>query len=329
MNRGEQQQNIRVQLIIVSVGLLLMAGKFVAYFLTHSNAILTDALESIVNVVAGGFSLYGLILTAKPKDENHPYGHGKIEFISSSIEGGLIAGAGLMIIMKSIYNLIEPHPISNLDLGLYITAGAGIINFLMGYLTNQRGKRIGSLPLQASGKHLMSDGWSTLGLIIGLALIILTGWWWLDSVVALVFGGIILYTGYKIVRPSIAGIMDEADYEVLEKIAEILETNRQPNWVDVHNMRVIKYGSTLHIDCHVTLPWYFNVRRAHDEIEAIDKLINQNVKASVEFFIHVDPCLPASCSICQKADCEVRQAPYQEKIPWTLNNVLRNEKHTI
>lgn len=329
MNPKEQRQNIRVQLIIVSIGLLLMAGKFFAYFLTHSNAILTDALESIVNVVAGGFSLYGLILTAKPKDENHPYGHGKIEFISASIEGSLIAGAGMMIMIKSIYNLIVPHPVSHLDMGLYIVTGAGAINFLMGYLTYRRGSRIGSLPLQASGRHLMSDGWSTLGLIIGLLLILLTDWWWLDSVVAIIFGLIILYAGYKILRPSVAGIMDEADYEVLKKIAVILDSNRQPDWIDVHNMRVIKYGSTLHIDCHVTLPWYYNVRQAHDKMESIDNLINQQIKTSVEFFIHIDPCLPASCSICQKSDCEVRQDPFRQLIPWSLENVLQNKKHSI
>lgn len=329
MKKAEQQQNIRVQLIIVSVGLLLLVGKFIAYFITHSNAILTDALESIVNVVAGAFSLYGLILTAKPKDENHPYGHGKIEFISASIEGALISAAGLLIISKSIYNLFVPHPISDLDIGLYITAGAGAVNFLMGYLTAQRGKRLDSLPLQASGKHLMSDGWSTLGLLIGLGLIILTEWWWLDSAVAIFFGGIILYTGYRIIRPSVAGIMDEADYEVLEKMASILEKNRKPDWIDVHNMRVIKYGATLHIDCHVTLPWYYEVRKAHDEIEEIDRLINQNVRARVEFFIHVDPCLPKSCPLCQKMDCAVRQAPFQALIPWSLETIMQNKKHTL
>lgn len=329
MDARTQKLNFRIQLILVTVGLVLMAGKFIAYFITHSNAILTDAMESIVNVVAGGFTLYGLYLTAKPRDENHPYGHGKIEFISSGIEGGLIAGAGLMILFKSIYNLIEPHEIHQLDVGLYITAIAGAINFGMGAFAARRGKNIGSLPLEATGKHLMSDGWSTLGLLVGIGLILFTGWLWLDSVVAILFGLLILYTGIKILRPSIAGIMDEADYEVLEQIANILEENRRPAWIDVHNMRVIKYGSTLHIDCHVTIPWYYTTRGAHDEIEAIDELINKRITSRVEFFIHVDPCLPNSCPICTIENCEVREHAFQEKIPWTLKNVLRNEKHQL
>lgn len=329
MSQTTQQGNTRLQLIIVAVGTLLMLGKFYAYFITQSNAVLTDALESIVNVLAGGITLYGLILTAKPKDDNHPYGHGKVEFIAAGVEGGMIAIAGLLIIVKSIYNLIVPHEISDLDIGLMVVTSAGLLNFIMGIIAVQRGKRIDSLPLQASGRHLMSDGWSTLGLIIGLALILYTGWWWLDSVVAIIFGCIILITGYKILRPSLAGIMDEADYNVLEKVIRILEKHRQPNWVDIHNMRVIKYGNTLHIDCHITLPWYFNVREAHHEIDQIDALINQEVQASVEFFIHTDPCLPTSCPLCQKADCPVRQAAYTQAIPWTLENVLQNQKHTL
>lgn len=329
MNRQVQQQNKRLQLFIVLIGIVLMIGKFAAYFITHSNAILTDALESIVNVVAGTISLYGLALTAQPKDANHPYGHGKVEFIAASIEGGLIAGAGLMIIVKSLYNLIVPTPVTHIMIGLYITAGAGLVNFILGIIAQRRGKAIGSLPLQASGKHLMSDGWSTAGLIIGLLLIYFTGWWWLDSAVALLFGGIILYTGYTIIRPSLAGIMDEADYSILENVAQILEQYRKPEWIDVHNLRVIKYGSTLHIDCHVTLPWYYTVQQSHDEMEAIDQLINQHVTASVEFFIHVDPCLPASCSLCCKEDCPERKAPFEKAIPWTLTNVMQNKKHRL
>ena len=207
-------------------------------------------------------------------------------------------------------------------------AVAGAIIWSMGAIAARRGKKIGSLPLEATGKHLMSDGWSTLGLLIGIGLILITNWMWLDSVVAILFGLIILYT-IRILRPSIAGIMDEADYQVIEQIANILEANRRPAWIDVHNMRVIKYGSTLHIDSHVTVPWYYTTREAHDEIEAIDQLINESITTDVEFFIHVDPCLPDSCPLCTIADCKVRQHPFQKTIPWTLQNVLQNQKHQL
>ena len=324
-----KKSNIRFQYIIVSTGILLLITKFIAYLLTNSNAILTDALESIVNVMAGAFTLYSLILSSKPKDENHPYGHGKIEFISASIEGALITLAGVGIIGKSIYNLFYPTEISQLDLGILLTVIAGAINFIIGHFAEVRGKKSDSVAMVSGGKHLKSDAYSTIGLIIGLAVIYITDIVWLDNVVAIIFGGVIIYTGYKILKKSIAGIMDEADEELLEKIIEVLKHNREPNWVDIHNMRVIKYGNHLHIDCHVTLPWYFNIKEAHYEIDKIDQLINANIKNSVEFFIHADHCLPTSCNLCTKQDCEVRKEPFKARWDWNLANVMRNKKHGL
>jgi cation diffusion facilitator family transporter len=324
-----QRENLRFQTVILLVGLVLMAVKFTAWAITQSNAILTDALESIVNVSAGAFTLYGLWLTTKPSDANHPYGHGKIEFIAASIEGTLISLAGLIIIGKSTYNLIIPHEIHKLDIGLYLTAGAGLMNFALGYGAARLGKRNKSLPLQASGKHLMSDGWTTVGLIIGLSLIIITGQVWLDSVVAIIFGGVILVMGVRILRPSIAGIMDEADTEVLDNIIQVLEENRKPEWIDIHNMRVIKFGTRLHVDCHVTMPYYFEVKQAHDEVDAIEAVINRHNGEGVEFFIHVDPCRPEACPLCQMPECPVRQKPFTARVPWRLNNVAENQRHRL
>jgi cation diffusion facilitator family transporter len=325
----EAKLNIRVQIVVLSVGLLILVAKFMAYFITNSNAILTDAAESIINVVAGALGLYSLILSAKPKDRNHPYGHGKIEFISASIEGFLIAAAGITIIVKSIYNLIYPIDIQSMDIGLYITIGGGILNFLMGFVTVKVGPRNQSMALKASGEHLKSDAYSTAGLIIGLILIIATGYVWLDSVVAIIFGAVILFAGYRIIRSSIGGIMDEADYDLHRKIIRIMDENRRQPWVDVHNMRVIKYGSQLHVDCHVTLPWYYNVDQAHDEIDMIDEMINKHVPNNVEFFIHVDPCIPSCCPHCIKEDCEVRQHPFEKRIPWSLSTAMQPEKHNL
>ncbi len=205
-----QQENIKFQRIVVIVAFLLLAVKFAAYIITHSNAILTDALESIVNVVAGAFGLYSLILAAKPKDESHPYGHGKIEFISASIEGSMILIAGIVIVGKSIFNLFYPQTIQNIESGILLVGVAGIINFIMGKMLENKGKKSNSLTLVAGGKHLQSDGWSTAGLLVGLGLIYLLKFPWIDSAVAILFGLYICYEGYKIVRTSIGGIMDEA-----------------------------------------------------------------------------------------------------------------------
>ena len=325
-----KSENIRLQVLVVAVGVLLLLAKFIAFFLTNSNAILTDALESIINVVAGGFSLYSLILSALPRDENHPYGHGKIEFIAATLEGSLILVAGGIIIIKSIYNLIEPVPLQQLDIGILLIAVSGVINFIVGFITSRKGKKSKSMVLTAGGKHLISDAYSTAGILVGLVLIYFTGWIWVDSVVAILFGIIICVTGTRILRGSVAGIMDEADYELLKDIVKVLNENRRENWIDIHNLRIIKYGSTLHIDCHLTVPWYLNVMEAHDEVEAVGKVIREKIDSSIELFVHTDPCIEPSCSVCTKKDtCDVRQHPFKARVEWEFEKVITDRKHSI
>lgn len=322
------RQNLRIQIIAVGVGLVLMAIKFFAWWLTNSNAILTDALESIINVVAGLFAVYSLILASKPKDANHPYGHGKIEFLAAGFEGGLIALAGAIIIGKSVYNLVFPQALQQLDLGLVLTAFSGAVNFGLGRYMVARGRKTHSMTLQAEGKHLLSDAYSTVGLLVGIGLLLLTGAQWLDSVTAILFGGIILYTGFKLLRGAISGIMDEADLEIIAPLVEIMARRRHPNWIDIHNLRVIRYGAAIHIDCHLTVPWYFNVEQGHAEVKSLESLIQQECPMPVELFIHADPCRPPlACSICMKADCDQRQAPMEREVPWTSENLLYVKNH--
>jgi len=324
-----ETQNFNTQKWIALLSVLLLAVKFVAYYLTHSVAILTDALESIVNVVAGFIGLYSLFIAAKPKDVNHPYGHGKAEFLSAAIEGTLIFSAGAIIIYNAVKNLIEPVVIHKLDQGIYLVAITAIINFFAGYTCLQRGRKNNSLALIASGKHLLSDSYSTFGIIAGLIIIFFTGYIWVDSAVAILFGGIIIYTGYKIVRSSIAGIMDEADAGLLKRMVQVLNAHRRENWIDLHNLRIIKYGAILHMDCHLTVPWYLNVNEAHDEVAALGSLIKNEFGESVELFVHSDPCLPFSCPICDKKNCIVRKHNFEKKIAWTLDNILRDRKHSL
>lgn len=321
------KQNLRIQAWIVGIGILLMLIKFLAYWLTGSNAILSDALESIINVVAGGMGMYSLYLASLPKDENHPYGHGKVEFISASIEGALIATAGTLIIVKAVNDLLYPHDIQQLDWGLYLTLIAGSINYFLGWIAERRGQAVNSATLVASGEHLKSDAYSTVGLLGGLLLIYFTNWYWADNLFALFFGGLILWTGYKILRRSIAGIMDETDYQLIEKVVAILEQERRDNWMDIHNLRIVKYGSDLHIDCHLTVPWYFNVREAHNEADELEALFERHFEQPVELFIHLDACHSSFCSFCKKADCSYRKAEFQGQVPWEQQNVLLNAQH--
>jgi cation diffusion facilitator family transporter len=327
INQTQSAGNLRLQRTIAIASSILLVAKFWAYYITGSVAVLTDALESIVNVVAGFIGLYSLYVAAKPRDIDHPYGHGKAEFISAAVEGTLVLSAGVLIIYTAVKNLFYPVSIRELDIGIYLVAGTAVVNWLLGYISLQQGKRNNSLALMASGKHLQTDTYSTLGIIIGLVLISVTGYLWIDAGVAIAFGLYIIFTGYKILRVSLAGIMDEADMELLEKMVDVLEKNRHDNWVDLHNLRVIKYGNVLHVDCHLTVPWYLNIHQAHKEIDALGKIIRDNFGESLEFFVHNDGCLYFQCHICKKKDCPVRQHAFKGAIDWNLDNALQNEKH--
>ena len=322
-----EQQNLYVQKWVAVVSVLLLSVKFIAYYSTHSVAILTDALESIVNVAAGFVGLFSLYIAAKPRDYDHPYGHGKAEFLSAAVEGTLIGAAGAIILYKAIQHLLNPVELKRIDYGIWLVATTAVANFIMGYFCLRTGKKNNSLALVASGKHLQSDTWSTVGIIAGLILLYFTGYKWIDSAVAMLFALFIMYTGYKILRHSIAGIMDEADVKLLGRMVQVLNSSRQQNWVDLHNLRVIKYGTVLHVDCHLTVPWYLNVHEAHREIDALAELIRREFGESLELFVHSDGCLPFQCRICSKADCPVRQHNFESRIEWTLENISQNKKH--
>jgi cation diffusion facilitator family transporter len=324
-----EQQNLLVQKWVAGISVLLLAVKILAYYLTHSVAILTDALESIVNVAAGFVGLYSLYVAAKPRDTDHPYGHGKAEFLSAAVEGTMIGTAGAIILYKAIQHLVHPVALQQIDYGIVLVGATAVVNFTMGYFCLQTGRRNNSAALIASGKHLQTDTWSTVGIIVGLVLLYFTEYKWIDSAVAIGFAFFTMYTGYKIIRSSIAGIMDEADLKLLGKMVQVLDSNRRENWIDMHNLRVIKYGSVLHVDCHLTVPWYLNVHEAHIEIDALAALIRKEFGESLELFVHSDGCLPFQCQICNKEGCPVRQHNFEKRITWTLDNISMNKKHQL
>jgi cation diffusion facilitator family transporter len=324
-----EQQNLNVQKWVAVVSLVLLVVKFFAYYLTHSVSILTDALESIVNVSAGFIGLYSLYVSAKPRDKDHPYGHGKAEFISAAIEGTMICAAAAIILYKAIQYLIHPVELVEIDNGIFLIAATAVVNYIVSLFCLRTGKKNNSAALIASGRHLQSDTVSTIGIIAGLALLFFTGYKWIDNAVAILFGVFIMYTGYSIIRSSIAGIMDEADVKLLNRMVQVLNSNRQENWVDLHNLRVIKYGSLLHVDCHLTVPWYLNVAEAHREIDELAGLIRTEFGESLELFVHSDGCLPVQCRICTKADCKARQHNFVKQIEWTFENISTNKKHQL
>lgn len=320
-------ESFKFQRIIAIVGVILFLIKMYAWYKTGSVAILTDALESTINVIAGFIGLYSLYLSSLPKDSNHPYGHGKVEFLSASIEGILISMAGVIIIYEALGELQNPKAVEKLDLGLILVAVTAVVNYAVGYFAIKKGRKNNSLALIASGKHLQTDTYSTIGIIIGLIVLYFTKIPWVDSVTALLFAGFIIYTGYTILRESISGIMDETDELLLKEVVDFLSKERRENWIDLHNLRIIKYGSTLHFDCHMTVPWYFNIAEGHKEVDALEESVKKHFGDRIELFVHLDDCKEYSCKICSKTDCPVRKHAFEEQLKWTVANVSTNQKH--
>lgn len=325
----EQNSSIAFQKWIAAVGIILFIGKIIAWKMTNSDSVFSDAMESIVNIISAFLGLYALYLGGKPRDENHPYGHGKVEFVTSAIEGSLISIAGVMIIYEGTNSLISGKILNKIDWGIWIIAATAIANYVLGYISIQKGKAENSIVLISSGKHLQSDTFSTLGVVVSLVLVYFTNLVWIDSIVALGLGFYIITIGYKIIRQSLSGIMDEADPEMLGRLADFLNQNRKPEWIDVHNMKIQQFGSKLHIDAHITLPWYFELRTAHNEMEEMIKLIAENTERTVEFNFHMDDCKPTSCPICDIADCPVRQHLLEKKVEWTGENISQPDKHIL
>lgn len=322
-----EKKNYAFQRNVAIIGIVLFVAKLLAWRLTNSDAVFSDAMESIVNIVAAFMGLYSLYVASKPKDEDHPYGHGKVEFITSGIEGALIMFAGIIIIIEAFSSLLNKNIPGKLDWGMAIIAATAVVNYLMGYISYQKGIKENSLVLQSSGKHLQSDTITTAGVVLSLIVVYLTKLYWLDALVALVFAGYIMFVGYKIVRRSLSGIMDEADIGMLKRLSKFLDKNRKPEWIDIHNMKIQQFGSRLHIDAHLTLPWYFELRDAHDEMEKVIKLIAKNTDRKIEFNFHMDDCKPVSCEICQLFECPVRERKYAGKVNWTAETITQPDKH--
>jgi cation diffusion facilitator family transporter len=317
----------QTQRLVAVISVVLFAAKLVAWWLTSSVTVLSDALESIVNILASFIGLYSVYLAAKPRDADHPYGHGKVEAFSAGIEGTLIAFAGLLIIYGAAVHLLRPKELQRLDVGAVILAASGVVNWAVGRYAVGIGKAQKSLTVEAAGRHLQTDAWSTVALVGGLILLILTKWWWLDSVIAFGAAVFILHTGYLLLRRSIGVLMDETDVGLVREVIAVLQKHRAPQWIDLHNLRVIQAGNALHLDGHMTIPYYFDVRAAEIELHRLEDLMRAQFNDRAELFVHIDGCMPYQCKLCAVPDCPVRQEALRERLEWTLENVWEDSKH--
>ena len=327
MTPSQTKRRLGLLSIVVSAGLL--AVKFYAYHLTRSQAVLTDALESIINVFTSGFAFYSLYLAELPKDENHPYGHGKVEYLSVGFEGALIVMAGAYILYSATLSLIHPQPVGRADWGVALMAGTAAVNLGVGLLLVRNGKQLKSVALVGDGQHLYIDALTSIVSAAALVLVAVTGQVRFDAGAALLLGGFILVNGARMLRRSVSGLMDETDTAIVTEVIEELQAHRRAPWIDVHNLRVQRYGANLHIDCHMQMPYYFTLEEVHSQLFDIEELIKERFAVEVEMFVHADPCTFAACSLCLMADCPVRQHPFQHEMPWTLQNAVRNERHRL
>ncbi len=320
---------LRFGLLSLAVSAGLVALKFWAWRLTNSQVVLSDALESIVNIVTSGFALWSVWLASLPRDQNHPYGHGKVEHLSVGLEGALIFGAGLFIVVGAGESLVQPHKVGRLDWGIGVLAFTAVVNLVVGWWLVRAGRRLHSMALEGDGKHLYIDALSSIVGVASLFGVALTGWLWLDSAAALLLGVFITWQGGRMLRRAVGGLLDETDPDTVAELVETLEKHRRPRWIDVHNLRVQMYGPDLHVDAHVSLPYYLSLTESHAEISAIELLVrHQGPGQQVELFLHADPCEPPrQCAYCQVLDCPVRQRPFLALIPWTADIVMRNERH--
>ena len=302
--------------------LLILIVKFYAYFQTESQAVLSDALESVVNVAASLVALFVVNFVSSPADENHPYGHGKLEFFSSAFEGGLVAFAALAIGFTAINALLTESQVREIDAGILIMVGAGAANLALGLFLKGVAQRNASEALRASSVHVLSDVWSTIAVIVGLFLVRVTGWWWLDPVVAIILAGVLAWSGFQIVRKSIGGLMDEMEPERIQDIAQAFTKTRRPGLIDLHRVKIIRSGNFHHIDGHVVVPEFWSILQAHEAMATFEKEVLSHYRYDGEIALHMDPCARAFCSRCDLSDCAIRARPMVRRVEFEFRHLI-------
>lgn len=291
------QRLMSATILSFSVGLLLLVVKFTAYALTGSAAILSDATESIVNVLTAAFAFYSMRIAIKPPDECHPYGHGKIEFFSAAFEGGAIIVAAIWIIYKAVSELVMGSEMHQLDVGLWLVVGATIVNALLGLWLLRLGRRNGSLILTADGKHLLTDVITSLGVIGGLVAMALTGWYVLDAIVAILVAISIIHTGVKLLHTAATGMMDASPPEYEAIIKAVLDRDQPAAVCGYHQLRHRLSGGMHFVDFHLIFPAALPIERAHAIATEVEGRIAVAL-GDAGVMAHIEPCRNPQCPKC-------------------------------
>jgi len=316
----EQKARIRLALLSISAGAVLLGLKFWSFLLSGSVALKSDAIESIVNVVAAIFALGAVIFAGQPADKEHPYGHGKIEHFSAAFEGGLISLAAVFILWEAAKGFYYGVEYKQLGLGLVVNLVAGGLNGVLGWFMLRQGRKTRSRALEADGHHILSDFWTTVGICAGLIGVKLTGLHWLDPLMAAAVGLLLARTGFRLVKESSQALLDMEDPDTLEKVLATMNQVRPWDILALHEMRTFRSGRYTHVDVHMVVPEYYPVRQAHDLCEAFGLATLKAASIEGEVHTHVDPCARLYCDRCPAECCLIRKAPKTADATFTLED---------
>ena len=273
----------------LAVGLFMLGMKLYAFWITRSAAIFSDAAESVVHNVAVGFALFSVWYSSRPADRSHPYGHAKIDYFSAGFEGSMIVLAALYIIYESVHKWRSGLAIENLTSGIWFTVAAFVINGVLGGFLVWQGKKSGSIIVEANGKHVLTDSWTSLGVIVGLLLTWFTGWLPLDPLCAILVASNILWSGFDLMRRSFRGLMDEADPAVDEKLRKVLEEQVARRRLQYHELRHRKVGNTLWVELHLLFPDQTPLWSAHAQATEIEQTLEACMGPGIQVTTHLEP----------------------------------------
>ena len=270
-NKAGRSSLTRFAWLSIAAAVLTIGLKAAAYLLTGSVGLLSDALESLVNLVGALMALAMLTIAAQPSDEEHAFGHSKAEYFSSGVEGTLILGAAVGIVVAAVPRLIAPKPLEQIGVGIGVSLAASVINFIVARILLQAARRNNSITLEANSRHLMTDVWTSGGVMVGVGAVVLTGWERLDPIIAIVVAANIVWSGFHIVRESVMGLMDTAlssDHQTTLK--QVLATHMDAESVQYHALRTRQAGARQFISFHVLVPGEWTVQRGHQLLERIE-----------------------------------------------------------
>ncbi len=272
----------------IAAAVITIGMKTAAYLVTGSVGLLSDALESLVNLAGAIMAMAMLTVAARPPDEEHAYGHSKAEYFSSGVEGTLITIAAVTIAITAVNRLLNPQPIEQPGLGLAISIAASCVNLFVAVILMRAGKRFNSITLEADGKHLLTDVWTTLGVVIGLVLVVITGIEWLDPIIALLVAANIVYSGVKLMKRSAYGLLDTAlPNGTMEKVRAVLDGFTSEG-IKYHALRSREAAARSFVSVHILVPGNWTVQQGHEMLERIEASVRE-VVPGVSVFTHLEP----------------------------------------